>query len=60
MNASVTATAEYLLPFGVGVNASASTTLGTSVSKDYHYMHGHHEDINDAEGRTDTKEHPNH
>lgn len=56
VNASVTATAGIsVAPFGVGVNASASTTLGTSVSKDYHYMHGHHEDKSDAEGRTDTK-----
>lgn len=39
-------------PFGVGVNAS--TTAGVSVSADYHYMHGKHEDNADTTGQTDT------
>lgn len=55
VNASVTATAGVqVTPFGCGATASASATVGTSVTADYHYMHGHHEDNSDAEGKTET------
>lgn len=39
---------------GFGVSAGSAVTVGTSVSADYHYMHGHHEDKSDAEGNTET------
>ena len=53
-NASTTATAGVnVTPFGVGATASASATVGASVSADYHYMHGHHTDKSDAEGKTE-------
>mgnify|MGYP002510935918 CR=1 FL=1 len=55
VNASGTATAGVsATPFGIGANASTSLTLGASVSADYHYMHGHHEDHADTEGDTET------
>lgn len=55
VNASTTATAGVAVaPFGVGANASVSATVGTSVSADYHYMKGHHEDNSEAEGATET------
>lgn len=55
VNASVTATAGVsAAPFGVGANAGMSAAVGVNVSADYHYMHGRHEDIADAEGQTDT------
>lgn len=52
MNASINA-GVTVAPFGVGANAGAS--VGTSVSADYHYMYGHHEDKSDAEGKTVTE-----
>lgn len=56
MNSSVTLTAgATVAPFGVGGNASTSSTVGTSVSADYHYMYGHHEDKSESEGDTKTK-----
>lgn len=56
VNASVTATAGVTVaPFGVGANASVSGTVGASVSADYHYMKGHHEDNSEAEGETQTE-----
>lgn len=55
VNSSVTATASATVaPFGVGANASASSTVGTSVSADYHYMKGHHEDTSESEGTSET------
>lgn len=55
VNTSSTATAgASVAPYGIGVNASVSETIGTSVSADYHYMKGHHEDASDANGTTET------
>ena len=39
---------------GFGVSAGSAVTVGASVSADYHYMHGHHEDKSNAEGTTET------
>jgi DNA helicase HerA-like ATPase len=55
VNASATVgVTASVAPFGIGASANASTTIGTSVSTDYHYMHGKHEDKSDSEGETST------
>ena len=55
VNASVTTTSGVsCAPYGVGSNASVSATVGTSVTTDYHYMKGNHEDTSEAEGISET------
>ncbi len=55
INTSVTSTAGVsIAPMGIGPNASVSATVGTTVSADYHYMHGKHEDSSDAVGTSET------
>ena len=55
INASATVSVSgSIAPFGVGTSANVSTTVGTSVTTDYHYMEGWHEDKGESEGVSET------